>query len=63
MAYQTSADVDELERRQQSLQRLQAMVCEAEAEIAAGRVGPFNAEETMHAVQSRIDKHLQRDAP
>jgi hypothetical protein len=62
MAHQIPADVDELER-QKSLQRLQVMVREAEADIAAGHVGPFNAEETMHAVQSRIDKHLHRDAP
>jgi hypothetical protein len=63
MAYQIPVGVDELERRQKSLQRLQAMVREAEADIAAGRVGPFNAKETIHTVQSRIDKHLHRDSP
>lgn len=46
--------LDSLERRQQSLQRLQAMVREAEEDVAAGRVGEFNAEQTMHAVNERI---------
>jgi putative addiction module CopG family antidote len=48
--------LDALERRQKSLQRLQAMVREAEEDIEAGRVGPFNVEETMRAVMNRVDQ-------
>jgi putative addiction module CopG family antidote len=45
-----------LERRQQSLQRLQAMVREADADIDAGRVGTFDAEATMRAVMKRVNE-------
>jgi len=47
--------LDSLERRQQSLQRLQAMVREAEEDVAAGRVGCFDAEATMRAVMARVE--------
>jgi len=33
---------------------LREMVCEADADIAAGRVGPFNADETKAAVRKRL---------
>lgn len=42
--------LDALERRQQSLQRLREMVREAEEDVAAGRVGCFDADATMRAV-------------
>jgi putative addiction module CopG family antidote len=47
--------LDTLERRQQSLKRLQDMVREAEEDVAAGRVGYFDAEATMRAVMARVD--------
>lgn len=47
--------LDALERRQQSLQRLREMVREAEEDVAAGRVGCFDAEATMRAVMARVD--------
>jgi putative addiction module CopG family antidote len=42
--------LDALVRRQQSLQRLREMVREAEEDVAAGRVGCFDADATMRAV-------------
>ncbi len=45
--------LDTLERRQRSLEKLQAMVREADKDIAAGRVGPFDKEATMRSVLSR----------
>jgi putative addiction module CopG family antidote len=47
--------LDTLERRQQSMKRLQDMVREAEEDVAAGRVGYFDAEVTMRAVMARVD--------
>jgi putative addiction module CopG family antidote len=47
--------LDALERRQQSLRRLQEMVKEAEEDVAAGRVGVFDAEATMRAVMTRVE--------
>lgn len=57
--YPTADDVlrdalDSLDRRRQSLQRLQAMVREAEDDVAAGRVGFFDVEATMRAVEQRL---------
>lgn len=46
--------IDTLEKRQFGLKELQAMVAEADADIAAGRVGPFDAEETKRAVRERL---------
>lgn len=46
--------LDTLERRQRSLEKLQAMVREAEEDIATGRVGPFDKEATMRAVMERV---------
>jgi putative addiction module CopG family antidote len=45
--------LDGLERRQQSLRQLRDMVREAEEDVAAGRVGYFDADATMRAVMSR----------
>lgn len=57
--YQTPEDVlraamDTLERRQHGLQEIRQMVKEAEDDLAAGRVGPFNAEETKRAVREQL---------
>ncbi len=46
--------IDTLEKRQLGLRRLQDMVREADADIAAARVGPFNADETKSAVRERF---------
>jgi putative addiction module CopG family antidote len=46
--------MDTLERRQRSLSELQAMVREAEEDVAAGRVGPFDVAETMSRIQKRL---------
>lgn len=46
--------IDTLEKRQLGLRRLQNMVREADEDIAAGRVGPFNADETKSAVRKRL---------
>lgn len=39
--------LDALERRQLGLATIQEMVREAESDVAAGRVGPFDVEQTM----------------
>jgi putative addiction module CopG family antidote len=49
--------MDALEKRQRGLQTLRNMVREADEDIAAGRVGPFNADETKAAVQQRLDAY------
>ena len=53
--------IDTLERRQRGLQSLRDMVREADADIAAGRVGPFHADETKNAVKRRLEAHGIRD--
>lgn len=45
--------LDALERRQQSLRQLRDMVRQAEEDVAAGRVGYFDADATMRAVMAR----------
>ena len=45
--------LDALELRQQSLQRLREMVREAEDDVAASRVGYFDADATLRAVMAR----------
>lgn len=45
--------LDALERRQQSLRQLRDTVREAEEDVAAGRVGYFDADATMRAVMAR----------
>jgi Arc/MetJ-type ribon-helix-helix transcriptional regulator len=60
--FQTEDDVireamDTLERRQRGLSELQNMVGEADTDIQAGRVGPFDAEGTKQAVRERLAKH------
>ena len=52
--------LDALERRQQSLQRLREMVREAEDDVAASRVGYFDADATMRAVMARVDAARSR---
>ena len=46
--------IDTLEKRQRGLRQLQEMVRAADGDIAAGRVGPFHAEETKVAVRQRL---------
>jgi Arc/MetJ-type ribon-helix-helix transcriptional regulator len=46
--------MDTLERRQRGLSQLREMVREADADMAAGRVGPFDADETKAAVRQRL---------
>ena len=53
--------IDTLEKRQRGLQTLRGMVREADEDIAAGRVGPFNADETKAAVKERLEAHGIRD--
>jgi putative addiction module CopG family antidote len=60
--FQTEDDVireamNTLEKRQRGLQELRQMVREAQNDIDAGRVGPFNADETKRAVRERLAKH------
>ncbi len=49
--------IDTLEKRQRGLRALRDMVREADEDIAAGRVGPFNADETKSAVKRRLQTH------
>ncbi len=46
--------ISTLERRQRGLRKLQDMVREADEDIAAGRVGSFDADETKAAVRERL---------
>ena len=46
--------MDTLERRQRGLQQLRQRVQEADADITAGRVGPFDAEQTKRTVRARL---------
>ena len=46
-----------LEKRQQGLVELHHMIEEAEEDIAAGRVGPFDTAATKHAVRQRLRDH------
>lgn len=60
--FETEADVlreaiDVLEKRQRGLAAMREMVREADEDIAAGRVGPFDAEETKRAVKNRVQAH------
>jgi putative addiction module CopG family antidote len=60
--FETEEDVlrealDSLEKRQRGLSELRAMIQVADADVAAGRVGPFNAEETKQAVRQRLRQH------
>ncbi len=43
-----------LERRQRGLQQIRQMVAEADDDIAAGRIGGFDAAETKRAVRERL---------
>ncbi len=49
--------LDTLEKRQRGLNELRQMVREADDDIAAGRVGPFDAKETKRAVRERLSQH------
>ena len=60
--FETEEDVlrealDSLEKRQDGLRELRQMVREADADVAAGRVGEFDAEETRRAVRERLRQH------
>lgn len=49
--------IDTLEKRQRGLRELRDMVREADEDLAAGRVGPFQADETKNAVRKRLAEH------
>lgn len=49
--------ISTLESRQRGLKAIQDMVRVADDEIAAGKVGPFNAEQTKQAVRQRLEEH------
>lgn len=46
--------MDTLEKRQRGLQELRQLTQEAEADLEAGRVGPFDAEQTKRAVREQL---------
>ncbi len=46
--------MDTLEKRQRGLEQLQQMVREADDDIAAGRVAPFDADQTKRVVRERL---------
>lgn len=49
--------LDTLEKRQRGLKELRQMIQKADNDIAAGRVGPFDAEQTKRAVRERLSQH------
>ena len=53
--------IDTLEKRQRGLRKLQDMVREADEEIAAGRVGEFDADKTKAAVRKRLQAQGLKD--
>ena len=46
--------LDTLEKRQRGLEELQSQVREAEADAAAGRVGRFDIDRTIEAIEARL---------
>ena len=46
--------IDTLEKRQRGLERIRAMVREADLDIAAGRIAPFDADESKRIVRQRL---------
>jgi len=54
-----TAALDALELRQASQQKLQKMINEAEDDVIHGRVGPFDAEETMRQVRLMTKLHSE----
>jgi putative addiction module CopG family antidote len=60
--FETEEDVlrealDSLEKRQRGLREVRQMIQEADDDVAAGRVGQFDAEETKRAVRDRLRQH------
>jgi len=53
--------LDTLEKRQLGLKKLQSMVREAEEDVVAGRVGPFDVDQTLDVIQARLIQ--QQNAP
>lgn len=49
--------IDTLEKRQCGLREIGKMVQEADEDIAAGRVGPFDPDATKRAVRKRLEEH------
>ncbi len=49
--------MEALESRQSSLKQLRDLVAVADDDIAAGRVGPFDAEKTKTRVRQRLADH------
>jgi antitoxin ParD1/3/4 len=46
-----------LERRQQSIAHLKGLVSAADADVAAGRVSPFDREELKREVRAKLAAH------
>jgi antitoxin ParD1/3/4 len=60
--FETEEDVlrealNSLEKRQRGLSELRQLIQVADADVAADRVGQFNAEETKRAVRERLRQH------
>lgn len=59
--FETEEDVlreamDALERRGRGLEELRQMVRQADDDLAAGRVGPFDADQTKRSVRERLSR-------
>lgn len=52
-----SEALDLLESRQSTIQKWREMVAVADEDIANGRIGPFDAEATIAAVEKRLAEH------
>jgi antitoxin ParD1/3/4 len=52
--------LDALECRERGLESLRALVREAEEDVVAGRVGTFQVEQTINAIQSRLANSLEK---
>ncbi|MGD9632482.1 MAG: type II toxin-antitoxin system ParD family antitoxin [Pirellulales bacterium] len=53
--------MDTLERRQRGLVAMRAMVAEAEADVDAGRTGPFDREAVKREVRERLAEQGVRE--
>lgn len=53
--------LDTLEKRQLGIRELRQMVSEADEDIAAGRVAPFDAEATKRAVREQLNQGSERE--
>ena len=53
--------IDSLEKRQHGLEKIRVMVREADLDIVAGRIAPFDAEESKRIVRQRLADHDIRE--